>query len=96
MIRFADALRSGKLLPGALLDEAISPQRPDGWYGFGFFIEGKGAARNWGHGGGAPGMNASFRVFPELDAVVVALANLDPAAADNEAEFYANRMALGE
>lgn len=41
-------------------------------------------------------MNAAFRVFPELDAVVVALANLDPLAADNQADYYANRMALGE
>lgn len=96
MIAFGDALRSGKLLPMPLLAEATSPQRPDGWYGFGFFIEGEGATRNWGHGGGAPGMNASFRVFPQLDATVIALANLDPASADNEAGFYANRMALDE
>lgn len=41
-------------------------------------------------------MNAAFRVYPELDAVVVALANLDPLAADHQAEYYANRMALDE
>ena len=44
-------------------------QRPDGWYGFGFFLGGQGRTRHWGHGGGAPGMNAAFRVFPELDAI---------------------------
>ncbi len=96
MIRFADALRSGKLLSKALLAQATSPQRPDGWYGFGFLISGQGVGRNWGHGGGAPGMNAAFRVYPELDAVVVALANLDALSADDEADFYANRMPLGE
>lgn len=41
-------------------------------------------------------MNAAFRVYPELDAIVVALANLDPLAADNQSDFYANRMALDE
>ena len=41
-------------------------------------------------------MNAAFRIYPELDAAVVVLANLDAPAANNEADFYANRMALGE
>ena len=96
MIRFCNALRAGKLIPKALLAEATSPQRPDGWYGYGFFIGGQGPTANWGHGGGAPGMNSSIRVYPQLDAVVVALANLDPLAADDETDFYANRMALDE
>jgi CubicO group peptidase (beta-lactamase class C family) len=96
LVRFADALRSGRLLSPELFAQATSPQRPDGWYGFGFFLAGEGPTRNWGHGGGAPGMNAAFRVFPELDAVVVVLANLDWPAADDQAEFYANRMPLDE
>lgn len=96
MIRFGEALRSGRLISREMLNQATSPQRPDGWYGLGFFLGGQGPGRHWGHGGGAPGMNAAFRVFPELDAVVVALANLDPMAADNQADFYANRMALDE
>jgi D-alanyl-D-alanine carboxypeptidase len=96
LIRFGEALRSGKLLSMAMLAQATSPQRPDGWYGFGFWMAGQGPTRNWGHGGGAPGMNAAFRVYPELDAVVVALANLDPLAADDESDYYANRMALDE
>lgn len=96
LIRFGEALRSGKLLSKAMLEQATSSQRADGWYGFGFFVGGQGPTRNWGHGGGAPGMNAAFRVYPELDAIVVALVNLDPLAADNQADYYANRMALGE
>jgi CubicO group peptidase (beta-lactamase class C family) len=96
LVRFGVALRSGRLLSTEMVNQATSPQRPDGWYGFGFSIGGQGPARNWGHGGGAPGMNAAFRVFPELDAIVVALSNLDPPAADNQADFYANRMALNE
>jgi CubicO group peptidase (beta-lactamase class C family) len=96
LVRFAKALRSGKLISQAMLSQATSPQRPDGWYGLGFWIAGEGPTRNWGHGGGAPGMNAAFRVYPQLDATVVALANLDPLAADNQSDYYANRMALDE
>jgi len=96
LIRFGNALQSGRILSKAMVGQATSPQRPDGWYGFGFFVAGQGPTRNWGHGGGAPGMNAAFRVYPELDAVVVALANLDPLAADNQSDYYANRMALNE
>jgi CubicO group peptidase (beta-lactamase class C family) len=96
LIRFGNALQSGKLVSKAMLRQATSPQRPDGWYGLGFWIGGEGPTRNWGHGGGAPGMNAAFRVYPELDAIVVALANLDPLAADSQAGYYANRMALDE
>lgn len=96
LLRFGNALRSGKLISPATLALATTPQHPDGWYGLGFWIEGEGPTRRWGHGGGAPGMNAAFRVYPGLDAVVVALANLDPLAADNQADFYANRMALDD
>jgi CubicO group peptidase (beta-lactamase class C family) len=96
LVRFGNALRSGRLLSRELVTQATSPQRPDGWYGFGFSIGGQGPMRNWGHGGGAPGMNAAFRVYPELDAIAIALANLDPPAAGNELDFYANRMALDE
>jgi CubicO group peptidase (beta-lactamase class C family) len=79
-----------------MLAQATSPQRADGWYGLGFWLGGSGPTRNWGHGGGAPGMNAAFRVYPQLDAIVVALANLDPPAAGNQSDWYANRMALDE
>lgn len=96
LIRFGEALLSGRLVSREMLAQATSPQRPEGWYGFGFGISGQGPGRNWGHGGGAPGMNAAFRIYPELDAIVVALANLDPVAAGNQADFYANRMALDE
>jgi len=62
----------------------------------GFFIGGKGPTAQLGSWRGAPGMNAAFRVFPEPDAVVVALASLNPLAAANMADFCANRMALNE
>ena len=93
-VRFVEALRAGRLLSPAMLAEATSAQRPDGWYGYGFSIQGEGATASWGHGGGAPGMNAEIAYYPALDAIVVALANVDPPAARRQAEYYANRMPL--
>ncbi|HEX2759424.1 MAG TPA: serine hydrolase domain-containing protein, partial [Rhizomicrobium sp.] len=94
LLKFAHALESGKLLPRPLLEQATSYQTKGKWYGFGFMVEGDGAARWYGHGGGAPGMNGELRIFPAARAIVVALSNLDPPAATAPAEFYANRMPL--
>lgn len=52
-LRFAQALESGKLISKAMLAEATRPRREQ--YGFGFGMQGDGALRSYGHGGGAPG-----------------------------------------
>jgi CubicO group peptidase (beta-lactamase class C family) len=92
LLRFADALETGALLPRALFLEAITPQNQEGWYGFGFGLGGEGVLRSYGHRGGAPGMNADFRVYPELGVVIVGLSNLDVPSATRIVEFYALRM----
>jgi CubicO group peptidase (beta-lactamase class C family) len=88
LLRFSDALETGTLLPKALFLKAITPQNPEGWYGFGFGLGGEGVLRSYGHRGDAPGMNADFRVYP----VVVGLSNFDVPAATRVVEFYALRM----
>jgi D-alanyl-D-alanine carboxypeptidase len=90
LLRFAEALRSGRLISKATLAEATRPHQEQ--YGYGFGVQGEGRLRSWGHGGGAPGMNGELRVFPELGYVVVGLSNLDPPAASELAEFFALRM----
>jgi CubicO group peptidase (beta-lactamase class C family) len=92
LLRFANALEAGILLPKALLAEATKQQNHEGWYGYGFMLGGEGVLRSFGHPGGAPGMNADFRVYPELGVVLVGLTNLDPKAAERIVEFYALRM----
>jgi D-alanyl-D-alanine carboxypeptidase len=92
LFKFAQALQAGKLLPSELLAEATRPQNHGGWYGYGFGVDGAGPFKNYGHDGGAPGMNASFRVYPNLNTVIVALSNLDPPAAKGLANYYALRM----
>jgi CubicO group peptidase (beta-lactamase class C family) len=90
LLRFAQALESGKLISRKTLAEATTPHMEG--YGYGFGIQGEGPLRSYGHGGGAPGMNGELRVFPQLGTVVVALSNLDPPAATRMVDFYALRM----
>jgi D-alanyl-D-alanine carboxypeptidase len=51
-------------------------------------------ARSYGHEGGAPGMNADLRIFPDQHTIIVCLSNLDPMSADTLTNFYALRMPI--
>lgn len=95
---FAAALQSGKILDLALVKQASSkqadaPMGPNGGYGFGMIID-SGENPNFGHGGGAPGMNGELKIYPKSGAVVSVLANLDPPAASRLAAFLDARMPL--
>jgi D-alanyl-D-alanine carboxypeptidase len=90
LLRFVQALESGKLISKAMFAEATTPHQEG--YGYGFSTRGEGALRSYGHGGGAPGINGDLRVFPQLGYVVIALGNLDPPAASRLADFFIVRM----
>lgn len=92
MLQFAKALQSGKLIPAALLNQASSPQNRGGWYGYGFQTRGKAETAYFGHSGGAPGMNAEFRIYPGFGTVIVTLSNMDGPYAETLADYYATRM----
>jgi D-alanyl-D-alanine carboxypeptidase len=96
LLRFARALQSEKLLPAAVLARATTSPSTDGWYGLGFMTSGAGAAKWYGHDGGAQGMSTVLHIYPEAGYVVIALANLDPPAANHLAGFFENRMPLPE
>jgi D-alanyl-D-alanine carboxypeptidase len=89
LMRFAQALDSGTLISKATLAEATRQQQDE--YGYGFTV-GQEPVPNYGHGGGAPGMNGDLRMFPKLGYVVVILSNLDPPAASSLADFFTRRM----
>jgi CubicO group peptidase (beta-lactamase class C family) len=92
LLRFAQALESGKLLSRQLFAEATTRFLKDKPVGYGFMIFGQGPLFNFGHEGGAPGMNAELRVYPTLGYVLVGASNLDPPAAERLVGYYANRM----
>jgi CubicO group peptidase (beta-lactamase class C family) len=56
--------------------------------GFGFSVFGSGDLGWYGHTGGSPGMNASFKVYPALGYTVIVLSNLDPPSADDLSRRY--------
>lgn len=96
LLRFAQALQSGQLVPAEVLARATTAPSAEGWYGLGFMTSGQGARKWYGHDGGAQGMSTVLHIYPEAGYVVIALANLDPPAANHLAEYFENRMPLAE
>lgn len=94
LLRFARALQSGRLLDPATLAEATRAQIPEGWYGLGFTVVGKGPLQRIGHGGDAPGVGADVRIFPASGYVLVALSNIDPPANYLPFRWFEPRMPL--
>ncbi len=95
LLRFAEALLHHKLLDPKYTRLVTSGkvQTPDGdQYGYGFGEGIEDGARWLGHGGGAPGMNGTLRIFPDSGYVIAALANMDPPAAVRLVEFITRRL----
>jgi CubicO group peptidase (beta-lactamase class C family) len=94
LMKFAGALMSNKLLKAETLAEATRPQFPTGDYGFGFQIRRSEEAQTYGHDGGAPGMNAILRVYPDSGQSVIVLCNLDSPSASRMGDWLLARMPL--
>lgn len=93
--RFADAIRSGRLLDAthsALLTAGKVPVVPGVQYAYGF-IDRTVAGRRWvGHSGGAPGMNGDLAFEPNGGYIVVVLSNFDAPSAGRVSSFILNRL----
>jgi CubicO group peptidase (beta-lactamase class C family) len=99
LLKFVNALSAHKLLDAQytelLTSGKVATRRPGIKYAFGFEDETmREGVRRFGHGGGAPGMNGRLSVFPESNYVVIALANIDPPAADSIAQFICDKLLL--
>jgi CubicO group peptidase (beta-lactamase class C family) len=85
LLRFADALSSGVLLDRAhleLMTRGYFPfGGPDSSYGYGTIIETRRGVRSYGHGGMAPGVQFEYKIYPDLDTVLVVMSNYDTIAA---------------
>jgi len=94
LMKFAGALMSNKLMKAGTLAEATRPQFTMGDYGYGFQLGRPDEVRTYGHGGGAPGMNAILRVYPESGQSVIVLCNLDSPSASRTGDWLDARMPL--
>ena len=99
LLRFAHALTSHRLLSPESTELLLTGKVDLGYgfrYAFGFF-DGRDASGNgWvGHGGAFPGMNGDLRIYPKSGYDVVALANLDPPAAQRISDYLDPRLPLG-
>jgi CubicO group peptidase (beta-lactamase class C family) len=97
LLKFVNGLTSAALLDAhsteILTTGKVSTPRPGTRYAYGFEDQTTpDGLRQFGHGGGAPGMNGRLSVFPQSGYVVIVLANLDPPAADEIARFIGDRL----
>ena len=97
LLRFANALNSYRLLQphytDLMLAGKVATTKPGTQYAYGFEdSRTPDRVRFIGHGGGGPGQNAVVSIFPDSGYVVVALANLDPPAAEEVERFIRMRL----
>lgn len=92
LLKFAQALTGYKLLDKAHTELVTTGKVDNGKYGYGFgdFVED--GARNFGHGGGAPGINSDLKIFPESGYVVIVMGNLSPPSAQRVSSYIAARL----
>jgi CubicO group peptidase (beta-lactamase class C family) len=82
LVRFAAALRSGKLVSAATFALLTSPHPGSPDYGYGFEIEQTYGRTLAGHTGGFPGVNASWMMVLNSPYTIVVLSNRDPPSAE--------------
>jgi CubicO group peptidase (beta-lactamase class C family) len=75
MLRFFDAMQSGKLLSPAMFRLATTPGTTP-WYGMGF-VTNPGAGKSWGHGGNSYGMDVAAHHYPAIDTTFICLGTRD-------------------
>jgi len=84
LVAFAAGLRNGVLLDKAHFDLMIAPHVPyggkDSSYGYGTILEKSKGVLSFGHGGNAPGTQFEFKIYPEIDTVLLVMSNYNTIA----------------
>lgn len=89
---FIQGLKRGRLTEMRTLAEMTRPriQAGSGHWGLGFAIRTRNGVAYYGHGGGAPGINADLAIYPRYETIV--LCNRGHPAAVNVADFIGTRL----
>jgi CubicO group peptidase (beta-lactamase class C family) len=90
LIRFAESLRSGKIVSKAVFDQMTQQHGATPWgghYGYAMDISDVFGRTVVGHGGGFPGVNTNLHIILDSPYTVVVLANLDPPAEATVGEY---------
>ncbi len=94
LLRFADALRENKLLD-AHYTKLMTTGRvatPFGFEAYGFGVQTINGNQCFGHNGSSRGVNGDLEMCLGSSYTVVALANIDPPAAEQVSQFIMNRL----
>lgn len=95
LLKFANALMSNKLLSAEYMRLVTTGKvevQENEKYAYGFFDGRKEGIQQFGHSGGAPGINSTLRIYPDSGYVVIVMGNFDPPAADRVAAFVGLRL----
>jgi D-alanyl-D-alanine carboxypeptidase len=94
LLRFADALRENKLLDAHYTNLLTtgSVVTPFGFDGYGFGVQTINGNTCFGHNGSSRGVNGDLEMCLDSSYTVVALANVDPPAAEQVTQFIIGRL----
>jgi CubicO group peptidase (beta-lactamase class C family) len=94
LLAFANALRENKLLDPQYTKLLITPhvKNPFGFDAYGFGVQTMNGAQCFGHNGASPGSNGDLEICRDSTYTVIALANMDPPAAEEVSQFVINRL----
>jgi CubicO group peptidase (beta-lactamase class C family) len=94
---FGVALTEGRLLDATHLALFTQPRIPAGTanWSLGLRVTTRNGATWFGHGGGAPGVNADFAIYPAADYRTVVLSNRGHPSAVNVADYIGARLPKG-
>ncbi|MCL2007894.1 MAG: beta-lactamase family protein [Treponema sp.] len=96
LLKFATALLGHSLLSEEYTNTMLTGKvnTPMGEYGYGFEVLNPGGYRTIGHSGGAPGINALFRILTNENCIVILLSNYNEGVRSIERDIFTQYIPL--
>lgn len=106
ILRFANAIKENKLLNKEMTEiltagqikvdfgDGTPPANVEVKYAMGFFTRKADGIESFGHSGGAHGVSGTLDIFPQSGYTIIALANVDPPAANDLAALAIKKLPL--